>query len=313
MKRTVTGICLAFLLAAVSLYLVTLPATETRSWVIPVMGTVCECRFELDGKNADGALKAVNEAFAEVMGLANLYDPTSEISRLNASAHQEPFICSPEMYALLKESRKAYIQSSGSFDISVKPLMDLWGFYRKQGKIPPESDIAKAKRLCGLDKVVFNDEKRTVSFPKKGMAVDLGGIAKGFALDLAVEKLIQKNISIKRGTINLGGNIYLLGKEQIYRIGIKDPSNPDKIKEIVTLQAPGAVSSSGDYERFVTLEGKKFGHIIDPVTGVPASRSYAATVFSKSGISADWMSTALYLKGREFCSAIDCQSWIIEK
>jgi thiamine biosynthesis lipoprotein len=274
---------------------------------------VCECRFELDRGDSQEALKAVNGAFAEVMELANLYDPESELSQLNAQAHIKPFVCSQRLYGLLCESRKAYELSSGSFDISVKPLMDLWGFYRKQGKIPPEADIAEAKLLCGLDKIVFNDAERTVKFPRRGMALDLGGIAKGFALDLAVEKLAQKNISVRRGTINLGGNIYLLGRGESYRIGIKDPSAPEKIKDVITLKAPGAVSSSGDYERFVILEGKKFGHIIDPDSGFPAARNYAATVFASSGVKSDWMSTTLYLRGKDFSSSLDCQSWIVEK
>ena len=313
MKRTVTGACLAVLLGAAALLFAFFPRTESRSWIIPVMGTVCECNFELDRSDSEEALKAVNEAFAEVMELANLYDRNSELSQLNSSAHIKPFVCSEQLYALLCESRKAYRDSCGSFDISVKPLMDLWGFYRKQGKIPPESDIAATKLLCGLEKVTFDDAKRSVSFPHKGMALDLGGIAKGFALDLAVRKLAQRDISIRRGTINLGGNIYLLGRDQSYRIGIKDPSEPEKVKDVITLTSPGAVSSSGDYERFVVLEGRKFGHIIDPGTGSPATRSYAATVFASSGVKSDWMSTTLYLRGKDFKDSLDCQSWIVEK
>ncbi len=313
MKRTVTGLLLALLLGAAAVWLAGFRTPKSCSQVIPVMGTICELRLELETGDPDAAFKAVNCAFADVMQLANLYDQTSELARLNASAADTPFVCSRELYHLLGESRKAYRLSAGSFDISIKPLMDLWGFYRKQGKIPPEQDIKSAQRLCGLDKVIFDDAGRTVSFPQKGMALDLGGIAKGYALDLAVAKLKESNITIKRGTINLGGNIYLLGKNQSYRIGIKDPSDPAKVKDIITLTSPGAVSSSGDYERFVTLERKKFGHIMDPVSGNPAPRSYAATVFAGKGIDSDWMSTTLYLKGKSFASKLDCQSWIVEK
>ena len=125
MKRTITGSCLAVLLGAAALLFVFFPETESKSWMIPVMGTVCECRFELDRSDSQEALKAVNGAFAEVMELANLYDPESELSQLNAQAHIKPFVCSQRLYGLLCESRKAYELSSGSFDISVKPLMDL--------------------------------------------------------------------------------------------------------------------------------------------------------------------------------------------
>ena len=313
MKRTVTGLLLALLLGAAAVGLAVFRTPKSCSKVIPVMGTICELHLELENGDPDTALKAVNSAFADVMQLANLYNPGSELAQLNASAADAPFVCSKELYSLLKESRNAYQLSAGSFDISVKPLMDLWGFYRKQGKIPPEQDIRSAKQLCGLNKVIFDDAKRTVRFPVAGMALDLGGIAKGYALDLAVERLHERNVTIKRGTINLGGNICLLGKKQSYRIGIKDPSDPEKVKDVIELTSPGAVSSSGDYERFVTLEGKKFGHIMEPSSGTPALRDYAATVFARRGTDSDWMSTTLYLKGKSFASKLDCLSWIVEK
>ena len=313
MKRTVTGLLLALLLGAAAVWFAGFEVKKECIRTIPVMGTICDCRLELASGDSDTAFKAVSSAFSEVMLLANLYDKSSELAKLNASADKAPFVCSKELYNLLAESRRAYQISSGSFDISVKPLMDLWGFYRKRGTIPPESEITKAKKLCGLDKVIFNDAERSVKFTHKGMALDLGGIAKGYALDLAVEKLAGAGVTVKRGTLNLGGNIYLFGKDQTYRIGIKSPSSPEQIKEIITLTSPGAVSSSGDYERFVILDGKKFGHIIDPATGVPAPRSYASTVYAARGVDSDWMSTTLYLRGKSYAGKLDCLSWTVEK
>ena len=311
-KRTVTGILIALLLAAAAGYFI-LCAKVTNSCVFPVMGTICECRIDMPERKFKAALAEIRSAFDDVLKIANLHDKTSELSRLNASAHIKPFVCSEELYYLLNQSREAYRISEKRFDISVKPLMDLWGFYRKQGKTPSQQQINDAKILCGLDKVVFNDAERTVFFPEKGMAFDLGGIAKGYALDAAVKRLAPFSRHISRGTINLGGNIFLLGEKESYRVGIKDPSDPQKIKEVITVSSQHAVSSSGDYERFVLLDGKKYGHIIDPASGTPALRNYAATAVAKTGIASDWMSTVLFLGGEDFKNKLNCQSKFVYK
>ena len=312
-RRTVTGLLLALLLVFTAVLMCRGKNDREYSVTFPVMGTVCQCTFILDNGTPQAAFSAVNEAFAKVMKLANLRDVNSELCRLNSSAAVSAFVCSEEMYYLLSESRRAYRVSNGRFDISVKPLMDLWGFYRKQGKIPSSPELSAAKTLCGLDKVEFNDRERSIRFTVPGMALDLGGIAKGYALDLAVKNLRDRNISIRRGTINLGGNIYLLGKNETYIIGIKDPSEPSKIRKTVELTSPGAVSSSGDYERYVILEGRKFGHIIDPASGKPAVRNHAATVFAPSGIESDWASTMLYLDAEKAVLPDHCRYWVVEK
>ena len=311
-KRTLTGLLLALLLLTAAVWAFFERETE-NSAVFPVMGTVCECRFIMKERQFAEAVNLVRTAFAEVTAIANLYDKNSELSKLNATAHRQPFVCSEELYYLLDESRKAYRISERRFDISVKPLMILWGFYRKEKKLPDTQTINNTMQLCGLDKVIFDDSRRTVFFPLKGMAFDLGGIAKGHALDAAVKKLADNGLKISRGTINLGGNLWLFGNDQTYNIGIKDPTDSNKIKEFITVKAPGAVSSSGDYERYVVIDNKKYGHIIDPLTRTPAARNYAATVFSSKGITSDWMSTVLFLGGNDIQNKLDCTSWIVEK
>ena len=311
-KRTVTGILLALLLSIAAVWAFFERETENRC-IFPVMGTVCECSFEMKEKDFNAAVNVVRAAFDKVIKIANIHDKNSELAHLNAAAHEKPFVCSEELYYLLKKSREAYRISNGRFDISVKPLMDLWGFYRKEKKIPSEDVLRQTRMLCGLDKVVFDDQKRTVFFPVKGMAFDLGGIAKGYALDSAVKLLAERGITVKSGVLNLGGNLWIFGKDNICNVGIKDPSNPQKIKSCISISAPGAVSSSGDYERYVVIQNKKFGHIIDPLTGMPAVRNHAATVFAPKGIDSDWMSTVLFLGGEDIKNKLDCQSWIVRK
>ena len=305
----------------ISMYQVRKEQKYTSSF--PAMGTVATVTLYTDKADFLNALKAVQESFAFVTALADCRDPRSELARLNKEAAQAPFVCSPAMWEILTESRLAYKLSEGAFDISVKPLMDHWGFYRKKlKKIPPVSETAEIKKRTGLDKVIFDDRHHTVRFPGAGFAFDLGGIAKGYAIELAAGKLIERGVT--RGVIDLGGNLRLLpdpppGKK-FYSIGIRRPDRKKGgvMPEVLQLKGNTAVSSSGDYERFVILEGKKFGHIIDPATGNPAPGDRAVTAATGSGTRSDWLSTAVYLRGRKMADKLkkqlpQTQFFIIEK
>ena len=296
MRRTRLGIGIAVCLAAVGLVLVMRQERQLHERAL-CMGTVMGSSFQVPVGSGNGKklFRTVRSAYAEVETVADLHRPDSELSRLNATAAVEPFKCSPLLWEMLTESRRAWRLSSGAFDISVKPLMDLWGFYRRRQLPPDPVEVEQCRRRCGLEKVRFDDDDHTVFFTVPGMALDLGGIAKGFALDLAARRLDELGES-PDGILDLGGNLMLLGKRS-YRIGIKDPARPEQLAEALELSGPLAVASSGDYERFVVLAGKKYGHIIDPRTGYPAERDWAATVWCRRGVDSDWLSTTLFLRG----------------
>ncbi len=308
--RTVTGIIIAALLgilpagAAFSLFR-SRPRSEVNLQLF-------QCRVLTMGTVATFSLYAANEAefqravtagsrkFAAVMKLANLYDKESELSRLNAAAaHPDGFTCSPEMWELLQRAEKAHREYAG-FDITVKPLMELWGFYRKQNHLPPQEAIVQAKKKVGFEKLSLDRKTKTVRFTVPGMALDLGGIAKGYAADLAAAAVIQEGVT--RGVIDLGGNLKLLPKpppgKPFYRVGIKDPAHPERLlKKVLKLPGDRAVATSGDYERFTILDGVKCGHIIDPQSGRPEARP-AVTVTTVSALDADIFSTCAYLGGK---------------
>lgn len=288
----------------------------------PVMGTVAGMTFYTAPEEFTRAVEAVKKEFDLVSRAANVHDEKSELSRLNAAAAEKPFACSPELWELLTESRRAYRLSGGAFDITVKPLMDLWGFYRKRSKVPSGEEIARARALTGLDKVVFDDARRTVKFTKSGMALDLGGIAKGYALERAARAVIA--LGITRGVVDLGGNLRLLPEtppgQECYRIGIRRPArkNGGVMPEILRLGGNCAVASSGDYERYIKLEGRFYGHIMDPATGIPAPGTRAVTAVAPEGTLSDWLSTAVYLRGRTLAEKLEkalpgTQFIIIEK
>ncbi len=263
-----------------------------------VMGTIAGFTFFGSPADNEEAARAARAAFEEVVRIANLYNPQSELSRLNRDAFDHPFPCSPQLWLLLEEARQAWEFSDGAFDITAKPLMDLWGFYRKRGDtLPTPEEIAAARRLVGLEKVTFDDDKQTVRFTLPGMALDLGGIAKGFAVDLAAEAVID--LGLQQGVIDLGGNLRLLpepppGKE-FYSVGIRNPAKPDTILPGTYELRSASLSTSGNYERFVTIQGKLYGHIMNPATGEPTTATGSVTVIAPSAMLADWLSTTLFL------------------
>ena len=309
--RARRGIVLALLLAAAAgaLLLNAGKKVQKISVSFPAMGTVANLTLYTGESRFSEALSIVRGEFGRVTALADFRDPQSELARLNKEAAQAPFVCTPPMWEILTEARLAWNLSDGAFDISVKPLMDHWGFYRKKvKKIPPQKKTAAVKELTGLDKVLFDDARRTVKFPRAGFAFDLGGIAKGYAIELAARKLTAAGFT--RGVIDLGGNLRLLpepppGKKH-YSIGIRRPAgrNGSVMPGILHLPGGTAVSSSGDYHRNILLEGKRFGHIIDPATGIPAPGKVAVTAAADSGIRSDWLSTAVYLRGNKLAEKL---------
>ena len=267
-----------------------------------IMGTVAAFTLYCpDEETFQRAVAAGIKEFEKVSQLANLYDKNSELSRLNASAYSEPFPCSYAMWQLITRAERAFYDSNGGFDITVKPLMDLWGFYRKRRTIPSEKEIASAKMKVGFDKLKLDHARRMVSFTVKGMALDLGGIAKGYALDRAFEAI--NACGVTGGVLDLGGNLKLLPSpppgKKFYTVGIKNPADPSSLLQ-KKLQLPGnsAVSTSGDYERFVIIDNRRYGHIIDPRTGFPAPAN-AVTVTTTSAMDADIFSTTAYLENQK--------------
>ena len=276
---------------------------ESRiSYAFGTMGTRAECTFyACDRELAEAAFAAVEREFGRVAEACNLYDPESELSRLNRTADKEFFVCSPLLWRVLTEARRAHAASSGAFDVTVKPLMDLRGFYRKRNELPSPEELAATLKRVGLDKLEWDDARRAVRFTTPGMALDLGGIAKGYALDLAAAAV--RELGVDSGVIDLGGNLYLLPEpppeRKNYRIGIRSPSGRGDSGEVLELQGPCAVSTSGSYERFVVLEGKRYGHVVDPATGEAPYLDRSATAVAPTGIEADWLSSAAFLRGEK--------------
>ncbi len=240
-----------------------------------------------------GAAKIVFDEIQRIERLLSKYKPDSEISKLNRLGRLK---VSPETFEIIKRSIELSKATDHAFDITVAPLMDLWGFTDKKFRIPEIQEIKNTLKLIGSEKLVLNEFESVIELSFPGMKIDLGGIAKGFALDCAVKKLKENNIT---SCLISGGQVYALGSNsgKPWKIAIKNPGAQIPAGEIGLRDQ--SVATSGDYEQYFTVNGKRFSHIMDPRTGYPAeSGVISATVVASNGLTADALSTAIFVLGK---------------
>ncbi len=257
--------------------------------------------------DAELGRKALDEAFAQFTRIENLTDrfaaknlanpEISDVYRINQNAGLKPVQVSEDTLAMLKRSIYFAGLSDGVFDVTVGPLMDLWGFGKGQYNVPVDKELKSKLALVGYDAIVMDQAEKTVFLPEKGMEIDLGGIAKGYATDMAAQKLRQ--MGIESAIINAGGNVYALGTKpdgSPWLTGIQDPRNANKIIAIIQVKDM-AVVTSGDYQRYFIRDGVRYHHILHPLTGKPAQEVISTTVTAPSATDADVLSTTLFVLG----------------
>ena len=275
-----------------------------RGRTFPMMGTVGSITLVCEQEElAEKALDQAQRIIREIEAVCNVFNPESELSRLNRTAYEKEFVCSPLLWEMLTEADRAWQFSGGAYDPTVQPLMKLWGFRRKRQTLPTEAELAEAMKKTGWDKVTLDREKHSVRFAAEGIGIDFGGLAKGFALEKALNSL--RNSAIRRAILDLGGNIGCLTGEKLppFRIGVRDPSSPDR--QIDTFEmANECVATSGNYERYVIIGGKQYTHIMDPRTGRPVSGVLSVTVITPRGTDSDAMSTAIFVAGEKLAEKV---------
>jgi FAD:protein FMN transferase len=276
------------------------PASELhrRAWLI--MGTVLEVTVEADSFSAARGFEAAYAMAARVDSLMSLYKPDSEITRLNREGYEHPVPVSRETAEVIAAGLAWAESTGGAFDITVKPVMDRWGFYRKAGQVPGDRERDSLAALVGWKNVNLDKRARTVRLLKRGTAIDLGGIAKGYAVDLMAEALLA--LGVKTALVNLGGNMRGLGAPEEspegWPVAIRDPARPDSLLSVLPLRN-ASISSSGGYEKFVTIGGRTWGHIVDPRTAAPVEGMLGTTVIAPDAMTADILSTAFFVMGIE--------------
>ena len=249
---------------------------------------------------------AADEAFEEVRRLDVLlsnYRPSSEWSKVNRLAASEPVRVSSELFELLSACQDYSRRSEGAFDITVGPLMKVWGFYKGSGRLPHRAEVHGALTKVGYRNLELDRAASTVRFTKPGMEIDPGGIGKGYAVDRLVEVL--KRYGVDSALVSAGGSsIYALGTppdEPGWRVKIRDPRKTEQGIEEVVLKNQ-SMSTSGTYEKFFTAEGKLYSHIMDPRTGWPAPNMYSVSVIAPRALDSEAWTKPVFINGRQWAA-----------
>lgn len=264
-----------------------------------VLGTIIS--LKVYGNKAEKAIIEAVTKLYEIDDKMSVFKESSEISAINKRAGISPVNVSEETFYVVEKAVNYSVLSMGTYDPTIRPVIDLWGFGRGKHLIPDNKTLTSKLQLVNFKDILLDKKAGTIMLRQEGQSLDLGGIAKGYAAD-AVSYVLRKN-RIKKAIIDLGGNIYAYGKRpdnSLWSIGIQDPLNNTGVY-IGAIQASNkSVVTSGNYERFFTSGGKRYHHIIDPRTGYPAeSGIISSTIISDHSIDADGLSTPTLIMGLE--------------
>ncbi|MFI4890165.1 MAG: FAD:protein FMN transferase [Steroidobacterales bacterium] len=248
-----------------------------------------------DATRADQANEAVLAAMRHIDETMSTYKPTSEVSRVNAQAADGPVHISKELFDLLVSAKEYSRLTEGAFDITYASVGYLYDFRKRIH--PDEAHIRAALPAVNYEHVLLDGERQTVRFSQKGVRIDLGGIAKGYAVDCGIDAL--RSLGITHGYVAAGGDSRMIGDRfgKPWVVGIRDPmkAEGEVIARVPLVDA--AVSTSGDYERYFDEGGVRYHHIIDPHTGHSASKVRSATVIARTATRSDGLSKTAFVLG----------------
>jgi FAD:protein FMN transferase len=247
------------------------------------------------------AQAAATAGFAEIRRLEELLStwiPTSELSRVNASAGAMPVYVSPETSTVVQRAMQVAEMTGGGFNIAIGPAVDAWRVTEGQ-RIPTESELDALRPLVDLHAVHADVQAQTIYLEKRGMRIDVGGIGKGYAADQAVDAL--RRAGAVAGVVALSGDIKTFGRlpgGKMFPVGIQHPREEGSVLAWIDLQDE-AISTAGDYERFFERDGVRYHHILDPRTLQPARSCQSVTVIAREGVWADGLDTGIFVMGPE--------------
>lgn len=242
---------------------------------------------------------AIEAGMAEVRRLdamMSLYKDTSEITKVNLAAGKHPVKVSPEMIEVVEHADEISTLSGGLFDVTIGPLVVLWQMRLKEGRVPTDGEIAGVRPLVNYRNIIIDKKASTLFFKKPGMIMDLGGM-KGYIADRVAGVMKQRGAN--NALIALAGDIWALGRREDgkpWRIGVQHPRDKDRTLTVLEL-SDKYVCTSGDYERFVIREKKRYHHIIDPRTGKPSTGVISATLVGDRGSFIDPLAKVPFILG----------------
>jgi thiamine biosynthesis lipoprotein len=228
-----------------------------------------------------------------------VYQDNSDVSYINRHAAETGVAVEPDLFDLLLLSQQLHRETKGTFDITSAPLTRCWGFFERAGRVPDPQELETAHRRVGMSQVELNTTGRTVRFARPGVEINLGSIGKGYALDKASAELRRRRV---QSALLSGGSssIVAMGDEH-WVVGIRHPR--DKSSRVATLRLQdAAMATSGTGEQYFESNGRRYGHILDPRSGMPARGVAGVTVVAFSGAAADALATAFFVGGHELAN-----------
>lgn len=264
-----------------------------------LMGTEFVFMVDAPQDQALSAIQAASDRIKEVENIISSWRPGSDIARLNESAGVREVVISPLTMKLLKQSKAVWEQTGGAFDITIGPVWNLWPFARKDRTgVPADDEIKRQLELVGSDLLTLNEAKGTAYLAKKGMYVNLGAIGKGYAADLGIKEMKERGI--ERAAISASGDIFLLGEKHSgpWMVDIEHPRWEGRTLDKFA-GSNIAVATSGDAKQYIIQNGVRYGHILNPATGMPISHTQSVTIIAKDAAKADAFATAVYVMGPE--------------
>ncbi len=273
---------------------------ESVTYTKMLMGTVVQITLiEGDAKRFDIAAEKAFDEIKRLEALFSSYMPDSDVSRISRAAGDGPVIVSPEVITVLKSAVKASTLSSGAFDPTIGALGKAWGYSGEMRHVPTKEEVNRVLPLVDYRGIIIDGPSMKAGLREKGMVLNLGGIAKGYIAGRAVEALQREGV--ERGIIHAGGDMVVFQKkgpgQRAFKIGVQHPREKGLLGEAELYN--GAVSTSGDYERYFVKDGVRYHHILDPSTGFPAYRCRSVTIIAEDPTMSDALSTAVFVLGPE--------------
>ena len=285
-----------------------LPAARSPGFWLHLHREAMACRFEItlpsELVGCTDAAQAALDTVDRLEDQLSIFRAASDLSRINAEASERPVRVEPRLYDLLARCRELHAMTDGAFDITATPLSKVWGFLRREGRLPTAEEIAEARACVGMHHVSFDRAARTVRFARPGVALNLGSIGKGYALDRAARPLLDAGAT---ALLSAGSSSLLAvgaGPDGSgFTVGLRDPFAHERRLGTIRLRS-AALAVSGTSEQFFTHEGRRYGHIIDPRNGWPVEgRAYVAVIAPNAAF-ADALATAFFVAGRALAERI---------
>ena len=253
------------------------------------------------GDKGEEAIRQVAACLREIEAAYSAYLPDSEIAKVNAQAGIRPAEVSPEVFSVIRRGLEFSQETEGVFDITIGPLVRLWGITGENPKVPAANAISSALNAVGHGQVVLDEEAKTVSLPRPGISLDLGALVKGYAAQKVWA--IYQELGVDGAAASLGGTIVVYGEKpggEPFAVGLRDPEGDAADYYGILRGEERLLATSGGYERYFEEDGQVYHHVLDPRTGFPAETDLlSVTVACDDGLKADFLSTWLYMEGTQ--------------